>query len=60
MRTTVCRERFDPRRTGFDPSSGAVVLGFCSVAMPAMTSVVLSDVAAHRPGLASGVLNTAR
>jgi hypothetical protein len=22
MRTTVCRERFDPRRTVFDPSSG--------------------------------------
>jgi MFS transporter, DHA2 family, methylenomycin A resistance protein len=40
--------------------AGAVVLGFCSVAMPAMTSVVVSDVEAHRAGLASGVLNTAR
>jgi MFS transporter, DHA2 family, methylenomycin A resistance protein len=40
--------------------TGAVVLGFCSVAMPAMTSVVMSDFAAHRAGLASGVLNTAR
>jgi MFS transporter, DHA2 family, methylenomycin A resistance protein len=39
---------------------GAAVLGFCSFAMPAMTSVVMSDVAAHRAGLASGVLNTAR
>jgi DHA2 family methylenomycin A resistance protein-like MFS transporter len=28
--------------------------------MPAMTSVVVSDVAAHRAGLASAVLNTAR
>jgi MFS transporter, DHA2 family, methylenomycin A resistance protein len=40
--------------------AGAVVLGFCSFAMPAMTSVVMSDVAAHRAGLGSGVLNTAR
>jgi MFS transporter, DHA2 family, methylenomycin A resistance protein len=40
--------------------AGATLLGFCSFAMPAMTSVVMSDVAAHRAGLASGVLNTAR
>jgi DHA2 family methylenomycin A resistance protein-like MFS transporter len=43
-----------------DVVAGAAVLGFCSFAMPAMTSVVMSDVAAHRAGLASGVLNTAR
>ena len=40
--------------------AGAAVLGFCSVAMPAMTSVVMSDIAARHAGLASGVLNTAR
>jgi DHA2 family methylenomycin A resistance protein-like MFS transporter len=40
--------------------AGAVMLGFCSIAMPAMTSVVMSDVASHHSGLASGVLNTAR
>jgi MFS transporter, DHA2 family, methylenomycin A resistance protein len=40
--------------------TGGVVLGFCSFAMPAMTSVVMSDVAADRAGLGSGVLNTAR
>jgi MFS transporter, DHA2 family, methylenomycin A resistance protein len=41
-------------------AAGAMVLGFCSVAMPAMTSVVMSDAVDHRTGLASGVLNTAR
>ncbi|GAA5112071.1 MFS transporter [Pseudonocardia adelaidensis] len=40
--------------------AAGVVLGCCSFAMPAMTSVVMSDVAAHRAGLGSGVLNTAR
>jgi MFS transporter, DHA2 family, methylenomycin A resistance protein len=40
--------------------AAGVVLGFCSVAMPAMTSVVVSDVAANRAALASAVLNTAR
>ena len=40
--------------------AGAAVLGFCSFAMPAMTSVVVSDVEASHAGLASGVLNTAR
>ncbi|TWF78612.1 DHA2 family methylenomycin A resistance protein-like MFS transporter [Pseudonocardia hierapolitana] len=40
--------------------TGATVLGFCSFAMPAMTSVVMSGVGADRAGLGSGVLNTAR
>jgi DHA2 family methylenomycin A resistance protein-like MFS transporter len=40
--------------------AGAAVLGCCSFAMPAMTSVVMADVAAHHAGLGSGVLNTAR
>jgi len=40
--------------------AAGVVLGFCSVAMPAMTSVVMSAVGADRAGLGSGVLNTAR
>jgi MFS transporter, DHA2 family, methylenomycin A resistance protein len=40
--------------------TGAVVLGCCSFAMPAMTSVVMSGVGAERAGLGSGVLNTAR
>jgi DHA2 family methylenomycin A resistance protein-like MFS transporter len=40
--------------------TGAAVLGFCSFAMPAMTSVVMSGVGAARAGLGSGVLNTAR
>ena len=40
--------------------AGAAVLGFCSFAMPAMTSVVMSGLGADRAGLGSGVLNTAR
>jgi MFS transporter, DHA2 family, methylenomycin A resistance protein len=40
--------------------TGAAVLGCCSFAMPAMTSVVMSGVGADRAGLGSGVLNTAR
>jgi MFS transporter, DHA2 family, methylenomycin A resistance protein len=40
--------------------AGAVLLGFCSFAMPAMTSVVMSGVESDRAGLGSGVLNTAR
>jgi MFS transporter, DHA2 family, methylenomycin A resistance protein len=40
--------------------TGATVLGFCSFAMPAMTSVAMSASDAARPGLASGVLNSAR
>ncbi len=40
--------------------TGSVVLGFCSIAMPAMTSVTMSGVDAAHTGLGSGVLNTAR
>jgi DHA2 family methylenomycin A resistance protein-like MFS transporter len=40
--------------------AGATLLGFCSFAMPAMTSVVMSGIGADRAGLGSGVLNTAR
>jgi MFS transporter, DHA2 family, methylenomycin A resistance protein len=36
------------------------VLGCCSFAMPAMTSVVMSGVGPDRAGAGSGVLNTAR
>lgn len=39
---------------------GAGLLGFCSIAMPAMTSVAMTALGAPRTGLASGVLNTAR
>jgi DHA2 family methylenomycin A resistance protein-like MFS transporter len=39
---------------------GSTVLGFCSIAMPAMTSVTMSAVEPTRTGIASGVLNTAR
>ncbi|MBO0848789.1 MAG: MFS transporter [Pseudonocardia sp.] len=39
---------------------GATVLGFCSFAMPAMTSVAMAVSDPARPGLASGVLNSAR
>jgi DHA2 family methylenomycin A resistance protein-like MFS transporter len=39
---------------------GSVVLGLCSLAMPAMTSVALGAVEPDRAGLASGVLNAAR
>jgi DHA2 family methylenomycin A resistance protein-like MFS transporter len=39
---------------------GSATLGFCSIAMPAMTSVVMSAAEPARTGLASGVLNTAR
>ncbi len=40
--------------------TGSVVLGFCSIAMPAMTSVTMSGVDSAHTGLGSGVLNTAR
>jgi DHA2 family methylenomycin A resistance protein-like MFS transporter len=43
--------------------AGSVVLGGCAVAMPAMTSVVMTAAEDFEPtltGLASGVLNTAR
>jgi MFS transporter, DHA2 family, methylenomycin A resistance protein len=39
---------------------GATVLGFCSLAMPAMTAVTMSGVDPARTGLGSGVLNTSR
>jgi DHA2 family methylenomycin A resistance protein-like MFS transporter len=40
--------------------TGAGVLGFCSLAMPAMTAVTMSGVDGARTGLGSGVLNTSR
>jgi MFS transporter, DHA2 family, methylenomycin A resistance protein len=40
--------------------AGAVVLGLCSIAMPAMTSVVMGSADPALAGSASGVLNTAR
>jgi DHA2 family methylenomycin A resistance protein-like MFS transporter len=40
--------------------AGAALLGFCSLAMPAMTAAVMAASDRDRPGLASGVLNTAR
>ena len=40
--------------------AGATVLGFCSLAMPAMTSVAVGVVEPARAGLASGVLNAGR
>jgi DHA2 family methylenomycin A resistance protein-like MFS transporter len=40
--------------------AGATVLGFCSLAMPAMTAAAMGAADPDRPGLASGVLNTAR
>jgi MFS transporter, DHA2 family, methylenomycin A resistance protein len=40
--------------------AGSVLLGMCSLAMPAMTAVVVGSVGRDRAGLASGVLNAAR
>jgi MFS transporter, DHA2 family, methylenomycin A resistance protein len=40
--------------------AGSVLLGMCSLAMPAMTAVVVGSVGAERAGLASGILNAAR
>lgn len=40
--------------------AGSIVLGFCSLAMPAMTSVAVGALGATRSGLASGVLNSSR
>lgn len=40
--------------------TGAAVLGFCSIAMPAMTAVTMSGVESTHTGLGSGVLNTSR
>ena len=39
---------------------GSLVLGFCSVAMPAMTSVAMASADRSLTGSASGVFNTAR
>src|SRR5215467_9158574 len=40
--------------------AGSVVLGMCSLAMPAMTAVVVGAAGRQHAGVASGVLNTAR
>jgi DHA2 family methylenomycin A resistance protein-like MFS transporter len=40
--------------------AGSTLLGFCSLAMPAMTAAAMGAADPDRPGLASGVLNTAR
>lgn len=40
--------------------AGSVLLGMCSLAMPAMTAVVVGSVGRERAGLASGILNAAR
>jgi MFS transporter, DHA2 family, methylenomycin A resistance protein len=40
--------------------AGTVVLGLCSLAMPAMTAVVVGSAGRQHAGVASGVLNTAR
>lgn len=40
--------------------AGSVGLGLCSLAMPAMTAVVVGAAGRERAGLASGVLNAAR
>jgi len=40
--------------------AGSVALGMCSLAMPAMTAVVVGAAGRQHAGVASGVLNTAR
>jgi MFS transporter, DHA2 family, methylenomycin A resistance protein len=40
--------------------AGSVILGLCSLAMPAMTSVVVGAAGPQHAGVASGVLNAAR
>jgi DHA2 family methylenomycin A resistance protein-like MFS transporter len=40
--------------------TGTVVLGLCSLAMPAMTAVVVGSAGREHAGVASGILNTAR
>ena len=40
--------------------AGSVLLGMCSLAMPAMTAVAVGSVGRERAGLASGILNAAR
>jgi DHA2 family methylenomycin A resistance protein-like MFS transporter len=41
-------------------AGGSVLLGLCSLAMPAMTSVAVGSVGREHAGLASGILNAAR
>ena len=40
--------------------AGSVIFGLCSLAMPAMTSVVVGAAGRQHAGVASGVLNAAR
>lgn len=40
--------------------TGSVLLGLCSLAMPAMTAVVVGSAGREHAGLASGILNAAR
>jgi MFS transporter, DHA2 family, methylenomycin A resistance protein len=40
--------------------AGSVILGLCSLAMPAMTAVVVGAGGRQHAGVASGVLNAAR
>ena len=40
--------------------AGKVILGLCSLAMPAMTAVVVGSAGREHVGVASGVLNAAR
>ena len=40
--------------------AGTVILGLCSLAMPAMTAVVVGSAGREHAGVASGVLNTTR
>jgi MFS transporter, DHA2 family, methylenomycin A resistance protein len=40
--------------------AGSIILGLCSLAMPAMTSVVVGAAGRQHAGVASGVLNAAR
>jgi DHA2 family methylenomycin A resistance protein-like MFS transporter len=41
-------------------TGGSVLLGLCSLAMPAMTAVVVGSAGREHAGVASGILNTAR
>jgi DHA2 family methylenomycin A resistance protein-like MFS transporter len=41
-------------------TGGSVLLGLCSLAMPAMTAVVVGSAGREHAGLASGILNAAR
>jgi MFS transporter, DHA2 family, methylenomycin A resistance protein len=40
--------------------AGSIVLGLCSLAMPAMTAVVVGSAGREHAGVASGILNAAR